>query len=508
MRLTALESAIADGRSHALPRARSRAEPTAWQALLLLGLAAVALRAPQFGNPVVQVDEQFYLLVGDRMWHGLLPFVDIWDRKPVGLFLIYGAIRGLGGAGILQYQLVATAFAIATAFVISRMARAIATPWAAIAAGLVYLVWLDMAGGDGGQSPVFYNLFTALAAAIALRIWTSRGVTGRRLTRAGCGAMLLMGVAIQVKYTALFEGVFFGMALLWCGWQRERQAGRFVGNVALWVGCGLLPTAAALLFYVALGHGALFFSANFESFFERADAGGATAVGRLLTIVLVIAPLAALAVAGMWRRGGRIDPARRFVLLWCLAAFGGVLLCGGYYIHYALPLLVPFALATAPALAWPRWGWRLALGLLIAGLIADAAIVSGNVRSRGEGTGVRALVGFIRPRLGGGDLYVYYGDPILYYLTGSPLPTRYPFPSHLNHRNEAPALGVSRDAELRRVLATHPRFIVSATPLPSTVDPRSVAIVQQALGRGYRLVAQVQTGAQRSLLYQAIATSG
>ena len=93
-------------------------------ALLLLGVALL-FRAPSFGNPVVvgdEGDEQFYLLVGDRMLHGLLPYVDVWDRKPVGLFLLYAATRLLGGEGIWHYQLVATAFAAGTAFLVSRIA--------------------------------------------------------------------------------------------------------------------------------------------------------------------------------------------------------------------------------------------------------------------------------------------------------------------------------------------------------------------------------------------------
>jgi hypothetical protein len=56
--------------------------------LLVYTLLALMLRAFTFGSPTIQIDEQFYLLVGDRMLHGALPFVDIWDRKPIGLFLI------------------------------------------------------------------------------------------------------------------------------------------------------------------------------------------------------------------------------------------------------------------------------------------------------------------------------------------------------------------------------------------------------------------------------------
>lgn len=70
--------------------------PAAWPVAFLL-VAAIALRASTFCDPFVNADEQFYLVVGDRMLHGLLPYVDIWDRKPIGLFLLYAGIRLLGG---------------------------------------------------------------------------------------------------------------------------------------------------------------------------------------------------------------------------------------------------------------------------------------------------------------------------------------------------------------------------------------------------------------------------
>ena len=64
----------------------SRRETRLVAALLLC--LAVAARWQTFGNPVLGYDEQFYLLVGDRMLHGALPYVDIFDRKPIGLFLM------------------------------------------------------------------------------------------------------------------------------------------------------------------------------------------------------------------------------------------------------------------------------------------------------------------------------------------------------------------------------------------------------------------------------------
>ncbi len=98
MSVAALPATPGHRRSHGVPRSLPM------QALLLL-LVALATRGALFGSPLIHSDEGFYLLVGDRMVQGAWPFVDIFDRKPVGLFLIFAAIRAVGGDGILLYQL-------------------------------------------------------------------------------------------------------------------------------------------------------------------------------------------------------------------------------------------------------------------------------------------------------------------------------------------------------------------------------------------------------------------
>src|SRR3954463_7872291 len=91
----------------------ARALPVS-HAALLLALLAVVTRLQLFGDPIAGSDEGFYLLVGDRMLHGALPYVDIWDRKPFGLFLLFAGMRMLGGDGVLAYKLVATVAAFAS----------------------------------------------------------------------------------------------------------------------------------------------------------------------------------------------------------------------------------------------------------------------------------------------------------------------------------------------------------------------------------------------------------
>src|SRR3546814_7529096 len=103
--------------------------------------------------------------LGDRILnHGAIPYVDIWDRKPVGLFLLYAGIRLLGGDGIVQYQVVATLFAAATAILIAGWSARFSGWVAATVAGLFYLVLSHKFSGYGGEAEIFLNLLTTAAA--------------------------------------------------------------------------------------------------------------------------------------------------------------------------------------------------------------------------------------------------------------------------------------------------------------------------------------------------------
>jgi hypothetical protein len=489
-------------------------------AAILLCVVAIAARAIQFGNPVVQVDDQFYLLVGERMWHGLLPYVDIWDRKPIGLFLIYGAIRGLGGEGVLQYQIVATMFAAATAIVIYRIAGRIASPGGATAAGTVYLVSLGMFGGEAGQSPVFYNLPVALAALAAIRV-VERPEFDRRSLADAAVATLLMGLAIQIKYTALFEGAYLGLVLVWSARRAGIATRSLVAAAGLWVTLGVAPTALAWAAYAAIGHGNDFFFANFTSIFERGTERPWVTLGRLAAMAVKLLPLAYAAAVGLWPSRGR--PAehapdtmlvRAVVAGWALVAVVGVLVFGSYFDHYALPLLVPLSVAAAPVLGDPAAGLAViargrsrfvqaSIVLILFASVVTFTTIDRNQRERGTGRAVRDMAAFIRPRLTD-CLFVYDGEPILYKLTDSCLPTRWPFPDHLNNLREDGAIGVDTLEETKRIMAGHPHFVVSSVIMQTKMNLRTWAYMQDELARDYRPAASWKVGPRYRIVYERL----
>lgn len=467
-------------------------------ALLALILATVAIRWPYLGNPLIDADEQFYLLTGDRLLHGTLPYVDIWDRKPLGLFLLYAAIRLIGGDGILQYQLVACASAAATACLIATMARRIAGPGAALGAALAYLPSLGLSGGAGGQTPVFYNLPMAAAAWLVLSQFAPDKPPRLSLRWAGTLAMLLVGLAIQLKPNAVFEGLYFGLALLWLSWRAAPRSATIL-DALLWIAAALLPTALAWAGYAAIGHGPEFAFANFGSIFARAGVGASAALHNLGHDLGRLAPLlvALLFAEGILRRlvPWQDSPVARrahgFLLGWLVAAAIGFAIFGTYFNHYVLPLLPPLLIVIAPAFSVRKARAGATLGaLLILTLGAWYAInAQRDVLKRGNGAYAYAMADRITPLLGRDRcLFVFYGAPIYYHLTHSCLLTRWPFPYHISLAREEDALGVPPVIELRRILAQKPAVILDKQTDDPEVNLETQAILRAELARNYRLL--------------------
>jgi 4-amino-4-deoxy-L-arabinose transferase-like glycosyltransferase len=476
---------------------------------LILLVAAFAIRCAQFGNPLIHVDENFYLLVGDRMLHGAVPYVDIWDRKPVGLFVLFAAIRLLGGDGIVQYQVVATLFAAGTALIVARMAAPMAGLKAATIAGVIYLLLLGLVGGSGGQAPVFYNLFVAGAALATLTAVTPGGVSAEQIRRKGALAMGLIGLAMQVKYTAVFEGVFLGLALMWASWRVSRRPGRLAVDAAIWIAVALAPTLAAFYWYAWIGQADAFIYANFLSIGDRSGAPPQELARRLAKAwKLLHIPVFAVVLATLlasWRAFPRGPSTMKFALAWLAAAILGYLAFGTYFDHYALPLFAPLAVACAPLFLYRpyRLGLVAAMLMLLSGAVANVAVVRKMHLKRGGQAEMTAMVEAIRPRLNG-CLYVWNGDPLLYHLTGSCLPTRYPFAGHLNLLRENGAIGVDQAAEVRRILAGRPSVIVDHEPAARDFNFEVVAIVRTELRRAYRPVKVVPLRGTRLIVYERI----
>ena len=447
----------------------------ALRAALVLGAVALLTRAAVFGDIAYFNDEYFYWDAGLRLHDGLLPYVGVWDRKGPGLFLLYWAITGVW-RGVLGFQIAACLSAWATACVLRATARQMMGPTGALMAGVLYLAALPMFGGQGGQTPVFYNLFMALAAWLVVR-----GQGTVRESWALPAAMALAGLTLTFKPSALPEAAFLGLYAL----ARMRADGAgwpaLTRRTLAMKAAGIAPYALFALAFAAVGHLGDMIAGAFGSNLARGYVIAGTA-GRVLSLVELAAPVLVLAAVGL-ALAGRAE--RRFAGLWLGASAIGVCLPPSFYLHYMLPLMLPASLCAGFAMDRRPWG-------LIAGVAATAALVVGSsALDFNRPAQARAVIGGVIARIRARDpaprVLVYEGPMALYGLMGvwppSPLLDNF----HLYFPAEDNASGHDTAAETARDLAWRPSVVITYHDWPALQENARSAALVHAYTRRCRL---------------------
>ena len=313
-------------------------------------LFALAWRYTLFGNPTLHVDDEFYFLVGQRMHQGDLPYVDLWDRKPFGLFLIYYLI-GFFSDQVISYQIAAWLFVSATGVAIYAIARQWTTPLASLLAALLYVTSLGVFGGQGGQAPIFYNLFIAIAALMIVR-WT-RDDSDHADWRVWL-AMAMCGLSLTVKQTAIAESAFFGLFVLYRLYRNGAGPARLAATASIAMVIGMAPFAMTGVFYAASGHWYQFYQAMFLSNLDKSYPDAEDMARRALLRFIYLLPIGIGIALTFTERAGLAAKDRVFAAGWLVAAVVGVALVPNFYLHYMLPLLLPVAVVAAPAFGI-RW---------------------------------------------------------------------------------------------------------------------------------------------------------
>lgn len=461
---------------------KGRFNPWFFAALLPV---ALVMRVATFGDPNLHVDESFYQTVGIAMHHGVIPYVDVWDRKPWGLFFLYYLIAFISYSP-LAYQLVATMFATATAWVIGRIATIWTTARGGLFAGIVYLLWLNDLHGFGGQAPVFYNLFIAIAALLVMHALERlrQGETSWTVPL----AMLLAGLAITIKPTALFESCFLGVyataMILRSPLPRRRACAHIVG----WALIGAAPMLAISAWYALHGYWSIYVQAMLFSSADRPMFLYPSTM-RLLVTFIILAPVLVTAVMSLATWQGE---SRRFISWWLLAAVLGLLSVPNFYMHYSLPLLVPLCLASAVFLARPIAG-PLAL-ICLAIIIVRTTDSFEFARTRQSIAAFAELTASVRRHDDGSPLFIVDGPPQLYTMAGRKWPTPLIFPHHLGDENEKDLSHLSTLGETKRVLALKPGIIVTPSkPREGPPNMEVLNLVYAYMKANCRRVTHVET---------------
>jgi len=430
----------------------------------------ILCRTQTFGNPLIYSDEEFYLFGGGRILHGDLPYLQFWDRKPVGIFLLYAFFHLFGPYRIFAYQFGAVIAVWGTAWLLFRMGKTIASTKAAFLSALLYPALLNLSRGEGGQTPIFYNFL--VTAAIALVLHDLLQLDGKIRKKTALFAIFLFGLAMQIKYTVVFEGAFVGIYYVVRQYPTSRSVSEALKDTGLLALIGLLPTFFAFFFYVMIGYPGAWIFANLDSIFLRGHFPDGEAHHLEIRMLQAALPLLPGLIATILIARAKSWPAHYvFLILWAGAACLGIIAFGGWYPHYILPLYAPLALACASLWTW-KAGRIWLIGLLcIVSVVGQLSLHRHRIND-GDQRSFQAMLDVFKQKPG--CVFVYQGPPALYDTPYWCSLTNHPFPGHFNTAVEAHATGMNVLQELDRVLARKPEYIVTedASPLRENIAAR------------------------------------
>jgi hypothetical protein len=329
-------------------------------AAVLVGKAYTALM-PELS------DAHYFAYIGGRWLQGAIPYVDIWDNKPPGIFALIAGVFSVFPNSFVTLAVVDGLFSLAAAGVVYALCRACSLPRdAAIlstlaAVGASNLVLYT----ERGVLPEVYLLLPAAAAMLCFVVsfptFKLRWVFAAGLCAGAASVFKPTGLSPMLAQVA-----FLGLLLLIRS-IRVREFSKIV--LVLVAGAASAWIPAVWYFGPRGGLGALlYFSFLFNV--EYGVASQPSPMGALFNTLERLKPMASLTVAAvmlgvLWaisvaRPGERgrtlslVKPAALvpLMLLWVGADVAGALAGGRSYGHYFLPLTISASVAGGFAYWW------------------------------------------------------------------------------------------------------------------------------------------------------------
>ena len=435
--------------------------------LACAALAALLLSPGLMIGP--SLDAAVFVQVADRMRDGATLYLDAWDHKPPGIYLLL--LAGQVALPFLSPWLVSwilsvltTAGTAATIQVISR--RLGASPAAGLIAALMATVLMAqflLALGGGLTEPV-----AALPVAVALAM-AVRADGAIPLARAfWIGLLLMVGVLLSVQVAA---GLVAVAAVTIANANRRATA-----VVTLAMGAAVPAAAVASWLYLAAATNAavdavVTYGAAYRAVGLAIGVGllGPVMAWTLLSLVFLVIPVfhgtnAALKQSGMQRT---VTVA---CLAWLALAIASFVVQGRFLAHYAIPLAIPLATLTALGVDRLQVLWRtqrLAILLPMAATILislASSVIAGAMEWRmiaGDHDHSQAAAAVVRDASGPDDsIWVWGNEPELYLEADRASATKYSYLYPLVTPGYATPQLI--DEVLSQLAADPPRLIVDA----------------------------------------------
>ena len=437
-------------------------------------LTGFALRFFSFFPTVIDHDESTYIVIADLLMKGYTYQVDFIDTKPIGIFLVFAALQKLFGSSIIMMRAVATAIIAFTSFFLYKAKRKDGSSHAAaLAAGVIY-IFLNSIYTRYGVSPnteTYFNLFTALA----LWLYFSKGEWWK-YTLAG----LSLGVGFILKYVVLFDGVAFGLFLLWLAYRGEYKWGKAWLNSILMASFAAIPFILVLAYYYNIGYLEDFWFHTFiVSGRYPSSRGGLYYVEFFIQFFLRYLPITVFFILALWSKHIP-SSSKKFGICWSIFVLMAILIPGNSYGHYFIQFMLPFSFLAGSFFEiekeylprWISWIRQPKVGYSLLGVLFIAHLFFQKKDYLDKPDYQLYTANYLNAHLEEGDRIYMAEDHIVYHLTGQVPLTKYVHPSLFWEQKHIKALEMPLKEEIDRIKAAQPRYLVFRLPYEDLKDDR------------------------------------
>lgn len=477
--------------------------------LILVAMAFAALpRALVATLSVVHWDESIYTLVARDLKNGIMPFLGVFDHKPVALYYVYGLAQALLGETILALRLLAVAVAATGAFLIGLYIYLVTDRdrnYGMLAASMYGLLSATN-GGLVAQPELLMNIAMVGIWLFQARLRYDEPDT---LTLLSIGAV--MGFGFSTNYLFGFTILAFCVDHLLClsDKYRIRMLPRKYVVSGIMVFLGFALTLALLLAPVFLAGalpGYLQMQVEFLSGYAEERSRLATLSDALIQLrpyALLTSLFAATALVKLVspRKPGDNPHLRRALIYFAFALLAALASNRGHGKYFLL--ILPAGLVLLTGMLREHLNERRLTTAIAVWLILLAAVSLETERAvfkQGVLGWLRTVAGApsdlpariardIAPELRPGEtIYVYEYQPILYYLTATEPPTKFANSIHHLHENYVLALGLDRVETMTSILRDRPRFVIAGSDPAEGRYGASSDTLAAVLAQDYELI--------------------
>lgn len=452
----------------------------------------IILRLSAFFQSVFDHDESLYLLVANSLLEGNAPYTNVWDNKPPGIYFVYALGLIIFGNNIISIRIITCLAVAITCFLLYRLGKIITKDSKlGLIAGIFYAIFSLENGGLGGNTEIFFTPFVVLGFYLLFSLKNSpeNPISKQKITLLIIG--LTMGFALQIKQVVLFDFIAILIILSLRLFEERKNVKKSILQEILscfaWLLLGFtIPTIVIIIGFSLTGNFQDYWYANFTANSKRIgnESFSLVTLGFALFIqlkvnfflwfCLFLTPFYWLDANSKSRKE------LTYLLIWFVMSFLGVSAPKTFFTHYFLQLLPSLSLISAYVIfqsIFTLQGLKKINKIILLALILVMPIVTQiypklnttikypfNRFVKGQknwGDTPAMISDYLKNRIDDNDyIYVFDYQPIIYYLTRSKIPTKYPFTSFLLKPNLAQVAGINPQEEFNAIMQKKPLYIV------------------------------------------------